>query len=426
MKREFAFALQSLSEISTTPGRTRSGRPISSLPNSASSLKRRKRSDTPAADIVPPPTPPIHAEPPTVHGSNPNAAAEVLVLQQVLEELQRMQSQSEPVTEVEAIPRPGVPVEDSAAAGPEAPVEDSAAAGSKAFVEDSAAAGPEVPVEDSAVARPEEVPVEHSVVAGPEVLVEDSAAAGLNASIPEDSAAARRNATVEDSAAAGLNASVAEDPNAVRRNVTIEDSATAVLDVAMEDSSAGLNAAPEPSVAAPTLPAVAAGSDKCDDTKSNGGNIQMHAVDNATLSVPLPIQDATTLAATTEQKPVRRRFTRSLLNNILDIEGGTPSESQATPQHCKDASIDLTLLSQRRFTRSQLKTKVENGLVAPEDVSDSASNSPPSIKKMEMKMPKKVACLTKHPGNIRELLNTGLLEDTPVMYIIPHSKVSVD
>ncbi|GJN29972.1 hypothetical protein PR202_gb18243 [Eleusine coracana subsp. coracana] len=30
-------------------------------------------------------------------------------------------------------------------------------------------------------------------------------------------------------------------------------------------------------------------------------------------------------------------------------------------------------------------------------------------------MSKKVACLTKHPGNIRELLNTGLLEGVPVI-----------
>jgi hypothetical protein len=44
---------------------------------------------------------------------------------------------------------------------------------------------------------------------------------------------------------------------------------------------------------------------------------------------------------------------------------------------------------------------------------------------MEMKMSKKVACLTKHPSNIRELLNTGLLEGMPVRYIIPSSKKAV-
>jgi len=97
-----------------------------------------------------------------------------------------------------------------------------------------------------------------------------------------------------------------------------------------------------------------------------------------------------------------------------------------TPDDSKEASFDLALLlekPQRRFTRSLLKTKVESSLVGSDDAHDSASDSPPSVKKMEMKMSKKVACLTKHPGNIRELLNTGLLEGMTVMYIIPHSKV---
>jgi hypothetical protein len=305
------------------------------------------------------------------------------VQQHVLENSQSMQAQPEPATEVEVIPRSGAPVEDSAAAGPETAVEESAAV----LVEDSAAAGPEVPIEDSA--------------------------------------SAGQNAPVKDSAAAVL-------------DVPAEDCTAAVLDVPAEDSTARPDAAPEPSVAAPTLPAVAAGSN------NNGGNLQMHAVDNAIVPVPLAAQDATTPASTTEQKPIpvplaaqdattpaatterkptRRHFTQLLLKNILDEEGGTPHESQVTPQHSKDASIDSALLPQRRFTRSQLKTKVESGLVGSEDVPGGASDSPPSVKKMEMKMSKKVALLTKHPGNIRELFNTGLLEETPVMYIIPHSKV---
>jgi hypothetical protein len=331
-----------------------------------------------------------------------------------------MQAQSEPATEVEMIPRSGAPVEESAAV----------------LVEDSAAAaGPETSAEESAALL-----VEDSAAAGPEVPIEDSASAG-------------QNAPVKDSVAAVLH----EDCNA------------AVLDVPAEDSTARPDAAP-------TL----AGSDNSE------GNLQMHAVDNATVPVPLaaqdattpaatteqksipvplaaqdattpaatteqkpipvplaaqdsttpaatteqkPIpvplasQDATTPAATTEQKPIRRRFTRSLLRNILDEEGGTPRESQETPQHSKDTSIDSPLLPQRRFTRSQLKTKVESGLVGSKDVPDGASDSPPSVTKMEMKMSKKVALLTKHPGNIRELFNTGLLEETQVMYIIPHSKV---
>lgn len=235
------------------------------------------------------------------------------MLPEVLENSQPMQTQSEPATEVEVIPRPDAPVEDSAA-------------------------GPDAPVEVSAI--------------GP-----------------------------------------------------VQDSAPTLL---------------EPSVAAPTIPAVAAGSDKCNGPNSNGGNLQMHAAGNAPVPVPMGPQD-TSPAATTEDKPARR-FTRSLLKNKPVEED---AESQATPQHSKDASVDSTLLPQRRFTRSLLKTKVERGLVQSEDVPDSASDSPPSVKKMEMKMSKKVACLTKHPVNIRELFNTGLLEGMPVMYIIPHSKKPV-
>ncbi|TVT99330.1 hypothetical protein EJB05_55330 [Eragrostis curvula] len=325
MKRELAFALQSLSEISASPGRTRSGRPISSVPNLSSSVKRRKRSETPAADLVSPPTPPIDAEPPTLHDvlgpsdvSNPNAAPEVLVLQQVLENTQPLPAELASAREAEVLP------------GPDAPVHDSAAV-------DGSAAVPAVPVEDSA--------------AGPDAIAEDSADA------------------------------------------------------------------------APTLPepSVAAGSDKRDDSNSNGGNLPMHAADNALVPVPLAAQDTATPAATTELKP-GRRFTRSLLKNKPDEEEAASGECQTTPQDSKDASIDSALLPQRRFTRSLLKTKVEATLVGSEDVPDSASDSPPSVKKMEMKMSKKVACLTKHPGNIRELFNTGLLEGMPVMYIIPHSK----
>lgn len=194
-----------------------------------------------------------------------------------------------------------------------------------------------------------------------------------------------------------------------RPDSPVPDSAAAAPDAApAEDSTARLDAPPTLLAPPILLPPVAAASDKCQDANSNAG-----------MPVPLAAQDATTPAATTELKPARR-FTRSLLKNKPDEEeAATPTESQGS----KDASIDSTLLSQRRFTRSLLKTKVDNSLVGSEDVPDTASQSPPSVKKMEMKMSKKVACLTKHPGNIRELFNTGLLEGVPVMYMIPRSKV---
>ncbi|GJN29973.1 hypothetical protein PR202_gb18244 [Eleusine coracana subsp. coracana] len=277
MKRELAFALQSLSEISASPGRTRSGRPISSLPNSASSLKRRKRSAAPAADLVSPPTPPIHAEPPAVHHSdvsNPNAAAEVLVLQQVLENPQPMQAQPEPATEVEVIPEPDAPVQDSAAAT-DAPLEDS--------------------------------------VVRPDALAEDSAAGPDAELTPLEPS--RLDALAEDSAAG---------PDAA---LTLLEPSSSSPDALAEDSAAG-------QYVALALPAVAAGSDNCDDSNSNAGYLPMHAADNAPFPVPLAAQDTTTAAATMELKPARR-FTRSLLKNKPDEEEATPSGSQETPQHIK-------------------------------------------------------------------------------------------
>ncbi|XP_062227788.1 uncharacterized protein LOC133926064 [Phragmites australis] len=304
MKRELAFALRSLSEISASPGRTRSGRSISSLPDpSTASLKRRKRSDPPA-DLVSPPTPPIDDEP----------------------------------------LKPTHPLLD--------------------------------PSDGSNPATADDTPTSHqSNAADEEVMVEAPQPSHAEAS-------------------------------------TLE--LIAKPDVPMEDSAA-----------APTLlgSADAAGNDKCDNSNGDGGTLQMHAADNALVPAPLAAENTVTPAAIAELKPARR-FTRSLLKNKPDEDEATTSESQATPE----ASIDLALLldkPQRRFTRSLLRTKVDSSLVESEDALDRALDSPPSVKKMEMKMSKKVACLTKHPGNIRELLNTGLLEGLPVMYIIPHSKRAV-
>ena len=202
-----------------------------------------------------------------------------------------------------------------------------------------------------------------------------------------------------------------------------EDSLIAKPNVPMEECAAALDAAP-------TLleSTGAAGNDQCNNSSnSDGGSLQPQAADNALAPAPLLVEETTTPLPAAELKPARR-LTRSLLKNKQDKEDSAASRSQMTPDDSKEASFDLALLvekPQRRFTRSLLKTNVESSSVGSDDVHDSASDSPPSVKKMEMKMSKKVACLTKHPGNIRELLNTGLLEGMPVMYIIPYSKVGM-
>jgi hypothetical protein len=153
---------------------------------------------------------------------------------------------------------------------------------------------------------------------------------------------------------------------------------------------------------------------------SNGPSI----LDNVLADPPSAAEEAATPASTAGLK-LARRFTRSLLGNKLDKEAAA-SESQDS-EGKKDSSTDLAQTPGRRFTRSLLKPKVEarptSNLGVSEEPADSTSHTPPSVKKMEMKMSKKVDCFTKHPTNVRELLSTGLLEGMPVMYIIPHSKV---
>jgi hypothetical protein len=153
---------------------------------------------------------------------------------------------------------------------------------------------------------------------------------------------------------------------------------------------------------------------------SNGPSI----LDNVLADPPLAAEEAATPTSTAGLTPARR-FTRSRLSDKLDKEAAT-SESQGS-EGKKDSSVDLAPTPQRRFTRSLLTPKVEvrptSSLVVSEEPADSTSNTPPSVKKMEMKMSKKVDCLTKHPTTVKELLSTGLLEGMPVMYIIPHSKV---
>ncbi|KAE8819945.1 Acyl-CoA N-acyltransferase with RING/FYVE/PHD-type zinc finger domain [Hordeum vulgare] len=78
MKCELAFALQSLSEITASPGRTRSGRSLTSpaVPSSPAAKRRKNaRSDPPPPDLVSPPTPPLDAEAPK---AGPNHAHDAL------------------------------------------------------------------------------------------------------------------------------------------------------------------------------------------------------------------------------------------------------------------------------------------------------------------------------------------------------------
>ena len=274
-----------------------------------------------------------------------------------------------------------------------------------------------------------------------------------NLSAAEDSAA---ETATEDSAMEVIaKPNVAAEDGASKSNVATEDTAAVaptLLQTTIADSASKPNVATEDTAGVPptlleTILAagdhhcdntnsngaslkqqavtIATGNVQCDNSNSNGARLQQQAVDNVLLSNTMLAEDAATPAAAADLKPARR-FTRSLLkNNKPDKEESAACESQATPDGSNDASFDFPLLlekPQRRFTRSLLKTKVESSLVGSDDALDSASDSPP-VKKMEMKMSKKVACLTKHPGNIRELLNTGLLEGMPVMYIIPHSKV---
>jgi hypothetical protein len=208
-----------------------------------------------------------------------------------------------------------------------------------------------------------------------------------------------------------------ETPQPTHAEAAREGSVIAKPNVPVENCVAALDAAS-------TLleSAGADGNDHCNNSNSNIASLHLQAVDNASVPNALQVEDTATPVAAAELKPARR-FTRSLLKDKRDKEESTATEGHAIPDGSKDASFDSASKPQRRFTRSLLKTKVESSLVESDDALDSASDSPPSVKKMEMKMSKKVACVTKHPGNIRELLNTGLLEGMPVMYIIPHSKV---
>uniref|UniRef100_A0A0D9WKQ2 PHD-type domain-containing protein n=1 Tax=Leersia perrieri TaxID=77586 RepID=A0A0D9WKQ2_9ORYZ len=396
MKRELAFALQSLSAIKASPGRTRSGRSLtSSAP--APAPKRRRRPPDHALDkdkdkdlLVSPHTPPMDAEAPKppIHlltdgegdhvGSHPHHHAGS-------HESQPAPDLIAAVTTVAAPAEPPKLNALAAASHAQQPTEPYAA---------TAATAPAVPMDLDAAAA--------AVPAEPTIL--NAAAATTPAESSEVNTAAE---TVKPMALNG------------------EPAQTANPDSAMELQ--------QP----PALPA--ADADKPMDVphESNGPNLQHQVLDNALTDPSLLAESAATPSSTADIKPMRR-FTRSLLKTKPEGEEATPSKSQgpslslASDDNNDNASVNLYVppeVPQRRFTRSLLKVKVvprsTTSLPQSKEAIESTSDSSRSVKKMEMKMSKKVACLTKHPSNIRELLNTGLLEGMPVMYVIPSSKKAV-
>uniref|UniRef100_A0A0E0L6P9 Zinc finger PHD-type domain-containing protein n=1 Tax=Oryza punctata TaxID=4537 RepID=A0A0E0L6P9_ORYPU len=393
MKRELAFALQSLSAMSTSPGRTRSGRPLSSsssAPAPAPAPKRRRRPDKPSDQdkdlLVSPHTPPMDAEAPKpIHLLNDKEGDDGSH-----QDTPTLQS---PPHGSDAHPKPMELNASAAATKPTQPVELNAVA-----------ATPHAqPTELNAVATAPAVPIELDAAAVPAESTELNAAATAVPAQPTEV-----NDAAETVKPIGLNAVAAE---------------TANPGLAMELQ--------EP----PTVTAANGNKPWDVSRESNGQNLQHHVLDNAINDPSLLAESTATPPSTAGLKPARR-FTRSLLKNKPEEEP-TASKSQDTAvsmisENNNEALVDLALAPekpQRRFTRSLLKVKVEgrstSNLLQSKEAIDSTSDSSRSVKKMEMKMSKKVACLTKHPSNIRELLNTGLLEGMPVRYIIPSSKKAV-
>ncbi|XP_015694144.1 uncharacterized protein LOC102710214 isoform X2 [Oryza brachyantha] len=414
MKRELAFALQSLSAITASPGRTRSGRPLSS---SAPAPKRRRRPDKPPDHplsletdllLVSPHTPPMDAEAPKpTHllndkGSHPPPIS----------------PPHNPTVTLHGSHHHANPMELDLAATPAHPLHLNAVA----------ATAHAQPTDLNAASEAPALPME----------LHDAAAATVPAELTE------LNAAADNSAAPALPMELHDDASATVPAESTELDAAADT---VEPLGLFAVAADDPK---PELPAVTAAIDNnlMDVShESNGRNLQHQVLDNdltdpsllaETTTAPVSTADADsnlTPVSTADLKPARR-FTRSLLKNKPEEEA-TPSKSQCpavsmTSEDNNEASVDLVLPQekpQRRFTRSLLKVKVEarpnSSVLQSKEAIDSTSDSSRSVKKMEMKMSKKVACLTKHPSNIRELLNTGLLEGMPVRYIIPYSKKAV-
>lgn len=412
MKRELAFALQSLSEITASPGRTRSGRSLSSpapsAPASGAAAKRRKvRSDPPSkdgeapADLVSPPTPPLDAEAPKA--ASLDAAEAPKAASDAAAEAPKAANHSAaeaPPLDAEAPPKAN---HDAADAPPKANhlgdlVMMHVEAHHDADLMDACALA--LPAQ----AKEEEVGDGSISAVSPRHLKDGMDATGEDAGFtPQQPGEPAK----QDAGADGPNAA-AGAPHVV---MDAEERCGLILDAcpALQESATLTGENHREKLM-----------DACHG--SNGPSI----LDNVLSDPPLCADDAATPASTAGVSPARR-FTRSLLSNKPDKETAA-SESQGG-EGKKDSLTDLAPTPGRRFTRSLLKPKVEahptTTLVVSEEPADSTSHTPPSVKKMEMKMSKKVDCLTKHPGNIKELFSTGLLEGMTVMYIIPNSKKSV-
>ncbi|OAY81113.1 uncharacterized protein LOC109726993 isoform X1 [Ananas comosus] len=161
--------------------------------------------------------------------------------------------------------------------------------------------------------------------------------------------------------------------------------------------------------------------------------------------VALESSCVTMAQAVSAAKPTRR-FTRSLLNNKAEDAVAGPEATVSNGLDSKVSSVKQEKVPVnyqvvenvsnipaekpiRRFTRSLLKDKAEgatvsNGSVGSEETKDGEQDTDgllSSPNKMELKMSKKIR-LRRIPGNVRDLLATGLLEGLPVKYYIPNGK----
>ncbi|XP_037459468.1 uncharacterized protein LOC119330467 isoform X2 [Triticum dicoccoides] len=463
MKRELAFALQSLSEITASPGRTRSGRSLLASPSLPSSpAKRRKaaaRSDpppTPPPDLVSPPTPPLDAEAPkpAPHHAAPLDAA--LLPPQVAS---AVDAEVLPLFAATHHAADGLPLDALVA------TQDAAPAPREAASQDAPLAQPldaELLPKVSHNASEMLPEVSHNAPEAPPLAAEMLPVANQDAAAEASPKASHSDDIVMVDAEAQLNAQGDTDlmgpcafPAPMEKKkkeeegdgsnaavppqhqmvahpapVTEAESAgeAATQDTGVEPSTAAAHAMPDAEEGASmeldaplALLEFTAGSSGHSVLDSVLADTPM-AAEDATMpaSIAMDAEDAATPVSTAKTVKPKRRFTRSLLG--LDRE-------TAASEIIGDVSLDLSATPGRRFTRSLLKPKVEvppaSSPVVPEEPVESTPETPPSVTKMEMKMSKKVACLSKHPGNTRDLLSTGLLEGMPVMYIIPNSKKPV-
>ncbi|XP_074557173.1 uncharacterized protein LOC141813159 isoform X2 [Curcuma longa] len=137
------------------------------------------------------------------------------------------------------------------------------------------------------------------------------------------------------------------------------------------------------------------------------------------------------------QKPLRR-FTRSMLNSKAPpANREVQTAVLSTMENDKDGRIqdyNFPGLPNGKVTRSSIKDRgddlvtdvvsISSESIGLEEIKGEAysseSLSTPQ-NKMELKMSKKIS-LTKLPGNVRELLSTGLLEGLPVKYFTSNGK----